>query len=307
VRDFEHALGVARALPFVDAARIGVLGVNFDGMPALLFQMKHMVARAVASVDGWEGKRGNVDAVRGSPFFDPRRMRGGYLLVLQDEPDAPPALAHAHDVAEALRYADRRVLVVRGLRHAHLVADPYAVGRISPAARAAFAGVVAAVVALFDRHLRARAGDPPAIERASLDRRLPALPPVPIAAEVERMVLDGPGPSTLARLQREARARDSTAVLVSEGQLRLLAFRLRARDAPAAVVELWEAGVEAHPTWVAARRELALAHAAVGDTARAIRTLEDARDIVDRDPRVPSEQRTQVRGELAELVARWKR
>ena len=56
VRDFEFLLDHARRYSFADTSRIAAIGVNFDGMAALAFQMKNMAARAVVSLDGWEGR-----------------------------------------------------------------------------------------------------------------------------------------------------------------------------------------------------------------------------------------------------------
>ena len=121
IRDLEYLSDVARRTDFADADRLAVIGVNFDGMPALLYQMKNMRAAAVVSIDGWEGKFGSIATVRASPFFEPRRMRVPYFLVLQDEPVAPPGLALDLSVFDQMKYGSAEHLVIRGLSHAFLV------------------------------------------------------------------------------------------------------------------------------------------------------------------------------------------
>lgn len=307
VRDLEHILALARRLPYADVTRLGVIGVNFDGMPALLFQMKHMAARAVASIDGWEGKRGSIETVRRSPFFDPARMRAAYFLVLQDEPSAPPPLAHDLSVVESMRYAPRRVIVLEGVAHAHLVGDPYAVPSVPDSARDAYQSIIAVVQSLFDVHVRERPADPVQLASVRRDTTIAALPPIPIAAEVERLVGDSAGIGTLARLQRELRARDPETALLTQQQLRLYTFRLRARGDTAAAAALWEVGVDAHPNWVLARRELATARLALGDTVRAAGAIEGAIPLVERDPTIAADERSRILDELRALLARWRR
>src|SRR4030095_11193749 len=45
-RNLEFLFAVARQHPFVDATRLGVVGVNFDGLAALVFEMRNMRANA---------------------------------------------------------------------------------------------------------------------------------------------------------------------------------------------------------------------------------------------------------------------
>src|SRR4029078_12544077 len=113
-----------RQLPFVDTTRLAVLGVNFDGMAALSFQMKNMATRGVVSLDGWEGKENSTATLASGLHYDPRRMRVPYLVVLQDEQTAPPGLRLDRTVFDALRYSDRQWLVLRSMSHAYLIGNP---------------------------------------------------------------------------------------------------------------------------------------------------------------------------------------
>ena len=58
-RNLEFLFAFARQQPYVDATRLGILGVNFDGMAALVFEMRNMQADAIISLDGYEAKAGN--------------------------------------------------------------------------------------------------------------------------------------------------------------------------------------------------------------------------------------------------------
>ena len=52
-------------------SRLAILGVNFDGMPAVIYEMRNVRASAVVSVDGIEAKVATSAAGVRSPFFDP--------------------------------------------------------------------------------------------------------------------------------------------------------------------------------------------------------------------------------------------
>jgi hypothetical protein len=72
-RNLEFLFAFARLEP-LSTTHGSASSVNFDGMAALVFQMRNMTAQAVVSVDGYEAKAGNV-ATQAFPFFDPVRMR----------------------------------------------------------------------------------------------------------------------------------------------------------------------------------------------------------------------------------------
>ena len=85
---------LAERLGLGDVSRLGLIGVNFDGMAALNFEMRNMRADALISLDGYEGKQSGTAMLRASPYFEPLRMRVPYLIFVQDEREPSPALLH---------------------------------------------------------------------------------------------------------------------------------------------------------------------------------------------------------------------
>jgi hypothetical protein len=123
VRNLEFATAFARQQGLGDATRLAVLGVNFDGMPALIYEMRNVMARAVVSIDGIEAKVATSTAGVRSAFFDPARMRVPYLIFVQDDQDVPPGLAHDRTVWNALSHSTRYWFVLKGFNHIHLIGD----------------------------------------------------------------------------------------------------------------------------------------------------------------------------------------
>ena len=119
-RTLEFLYALVHDLPYVDATRHGLIGVNFAGASALLVQSRGMQARAVVTIDGVEGKPHGAGILSASPWFDVVRIRVPYLTVQWDEPTLAPV---DYAVFDRLRYADRRSLVIRGLGHLDLVGN----------------------------------------------------------------------------------------------------------------------------------------------------------------------------------------
>ena len=109
----------ATHLPQADSNRRVLLGVNFDGMAAVASELRSMQARAVVSLDGWEGKQNSADALPALPFYDRRHLRVPYLTLQQAEGDG--GLAPSLAFFDQLTFSTRRFAIVRGLGHAHYV------------------------------------------------------------------------------------------------------------------------------------------------------------------------------------------
>lgn len=312
VRALEYVAGVAHRLPNADTARVGVLGVNFDGMAALVYQMKNMRGRAVVSIDGWEGKRGTGRALRDAVHYDPRRLRVPYFLVLQDEPDPPPHLAHDPGLLAELRYSARHHIVVAGLRHAHLVGNPLAVPAVRDPQRRGYEYVAESVRAFLDGHVRGESGRLALLRAAPdtagglalkrVDRR-PALPPVPLAEEVERLVGEARGVERLARIFREARRADPGVVLFTAGTLNLYAFRFARQGRPTDVLALRALAHEAFPTSAEAAAALGDAYAELDSVPAAAQTYERARQLAAGDGELSEEARTRLAASVTQRLA----
>ena len=281
VRDLEYVLERASRMPNVDTARIAVLGVNFDGMAALAFQMKNMVARAIVSLDGWEGKRNSVATVQAGLHYAPRRVRVPYLLVEQDEQPTPPALTLDRTIFDALRYSDRQWLVLSGMSHAYLVGNPLVHPDVPAEKRQRYELLVRGVHRFLDAALApstkplaslvtAEAGND---GRSALVRdivRVDARPAVPDDAELERLIMVDKAVDKVTAILRTARQDDSTFVLFPQGTMALYAFRFtRMNDLPFAI-RLLELNAEAYPRSWSAADALGNGYRESGDSARAV-------------------------------------
>jgi hypothetical protein len=281
VRDFEFLLDHARRYPFADTSRIAAFGVNFDGMAALAFQMKNMVARAIVSLDGWEGKANGTATVTTGLHYDPRRLRVPYLVVLQDEQTPPPSLRLDRTIFDAMRYSERQWLVLRSMSHAYLVGNPLVYPDVPADKRRAYELLVRGI----HRFLASSLGDttseagsfiaggrgndaPPDAVKDLV--RVNARPAVPDDAELERLIMVDRGVDKVASILRDARRTDSTFTLFSQQTMALYAFRFaRQNDLPFAI-RLLELNAEAFPRSWSAADALGNGYRDAGDTTRAL-------------------------------------
>ena len=293
VRDLEYLLDRATRLPFVDTTRIAVLGLNFDGMAALAFQMKNMAARAIVSIDGWEGKQGSIETMRSSMHYDPRRLRVPYFVVEQDEQQPPPALTLDRTIFEAMRYSDRQWLVLSAMSHAYLVGNPLVYPDVPADKRAAYELLVRGTHRFLDAALRASPrplasfvtteggsdGRPPSVK--DIVRR-DAQPAVPDDTELERLIMVDRAVDKVATILRQARRTDSTFVLFPQGTMALYAFRFsRQNDLPFAL-RLLELNTEAYPRSWSAADGLGNGYRDAGDTTRAVAAYTRAIELLGR-------------------------
>ena len=295
VRDLEYLLDRASRMPNVDTSRIAVLGVNFDGMAALAFQMKNMAARAVVSLDGWEGKQNSVATVRSNMHYDPRRLRVPYLLVLQDEQSPSPALTLDRAVFDALRYSDRQWLVLNAMSHAYLVGNPLVYPDVPNEKRLAYELLVRGVQRFLATALSKTAkplaslvtaesgsdGRSPLVKDIA---RIDARPAVPDDAELERLIMVDRAVDKVASILRDARRTDSTFVLFPQGTMALYAFRFtRQNDLPFAL-RLLALNAEAFPRSWSAADALGNGYRDSGDTTRAVGSYTRALELLGQIP-----------------------
>jgi dienelactone hydrolase len=81
--DFEAALGVLRALPYVDFDRIAAAGHSAGGEAAAELAMRHSNIRAVVGLDASFGMTSGARVFRQLPEYAPRRAVGAALLDLR--------------------------------------------------------------------------------------------------------------------------------------------------------------------------------------------------------------------------------
>ena len=305
VRDLEYLLERASRMPDVDTTRVAVLGANFDGMAALAFQMKNMAARAVVSLDGWEGKRNSVATVQSGLHYDPRRLRVPYLVVEQDELEPPPALTLDRTIFDALRYSDRQWLVLASMSHAYLIGNPLVYPDVPAERRQAYELMARGIHRFLAAALAPSPAPPGAVvtaEGASDGRsplvkeivRVAAKPAVPDDAELERLIMVDKAADKVAAILRDGRRDDSTFALFSQGTMALYAFRFtRMNDLPFAI-RLLELNAEAYQQSWSATDALGNGYRDSGDVPRAIQRYTKAIELLDANETDPS-QRTRIR------------
>jgi hypothetical protein len=304
VRDLEYLLDRAHRLPFVDTTRIAVLGVNFDGMAALAFQMKNMAARAVVSLDGWEGKQNSIGTMKSSMHYDPRRLRVPWLVVEQDEQLPPGPLTLDRTIFDEMRYSHRQWLVLNGMSHAYLIGNPLAYPDVPADKRAAYELLARSTqrflsAALADQS-RALATAVTASTSASVKEivRREASPAVPDAAEFERLIMVDRAADKVSAILREGRRTDSSFVLFPEGTMALYAFRFSRTNDRAFANRLLELNVEAFPRSWGAADALGNGYRDASDTTRAIASYRRALDLLGSSP-----ESTRARQELEQKLA----
>lgn len=303
-RNLETLRALVRELPFADTLSVAVLGINFGGMAALNYQMRNMDAAAVVSLDGWEAKAGGAAILSASPYFDPRRLRVPYLVFSQD---APPDSRFTHDPAflDRIPYAERRMLVVDGMTHAHLVDDLLAVSRGDERRLAGYAFVYSSLRRFLDAHLKGRAAParPPAAPPGPVvfERRRPAAQAVPTPEELERLVMAGDPARVRAVLER-ARAADPAAQVFTPQEMRLYVFRFSRSGRPDVAVALAELVAEAYPGSAAAMSELGDLLWEGGNGARALAAFERALARAESDPTLDEKARAAFREALRRKI-----
>jgi tetratricopeptide (TPR) repeat protein len=297
VRGIEHGVSAALALPGADPSRLVIVGVNFAGLAALEYQMRYMRAAAVVTINGSETIDDRARVLRASPWFDAARIRVPVLNVHMDQPGAPPA---NRGYLEALGYADRLSLVVKGLDHSGLIGNPLVFPTATPARRAGYAYLIRAIHATIARAVGETIDDflarSPEVEGFPADIvmelwRRPALPAIPTRAEFAEILWDRRDIATATRLFRDARSRDSTVRLFTEIDMGVYAFRYQRLGRVDDALAVHRLTLEAYPDSYRARNDIGALLLARGDTAGAVREFELALDLLARTTTVSADEK----------------
>ncbi len=172
--DMEYMAGFAHSLSFADTTRTGLMGVNFEGMTALLYQMKNQHAQAVVSLDGWEGKEGSLGDLTKFVCYNPSAMTVPYFSVMQDENPPPPGLTLTTAILDSLKNAERYYYVLNGMRHSYLVAGLYILPRLSEEKEAAYHFLYQSIGYFFDAFVKSSKDGLAYINRPAVDNGIPS-------------------------------------------------------------------------------------------------------------------------------------
>jgi len=305
-RNMEYLTAFAQRQQLGDGARLGVIGVNFDGMAALNFEMRNMRADAVISLDGYEGKRSGTAMLRASPYFEPLRMRVPYLIVVQDERDPGPPLILDRGVFDGMAYSTRYWFVLDGFNHGRLISDVANIGTLSADQRAGHAFIIRTMRRFLDAYVKRDAAAKAALEKSPADG-LPAsvrntisseaaLPPAPTPEEFERLVMDGPIERAV-RAYEAARAANPRVQIFDEGTINLYAFRYAQRKQLDAVLELRRLAVSAFPESADAAYRLGVSAADAGQPSESREAFARALTLLETSPMTP-ELKEEMRREI---------
>ncbi|HEX6050660.1 MAG TPA: hypothetical protein VFZ21_15380 [Gemmatimonadaceae bacterium] len=291
-RNMEVIHGLARRLPFVDDARLGLLGVNFGGLAALTHQMRNMSADAVVSLDGWELKAGTSSSLLSSPYYEPSRVRVPYLAFSQD--NAPnPGLAFSDTVFGSLEYSTRYAYVVRDMEHMHLLQNLMPFPQLSAERRLGYDFVWRTVRAFFDANVKGDSAAARFMTRSAVENGYPAwlvelerkdrgFAPIPTAEEVERIAMRG-DVAKLAAIYRRARAENPAVVVANVQTLNLFAFRFIRRGDTTGAFAFNELAHEMFPASTHAANNLGNTYRDAGRMDRAIELWRKALTLIDAD------------------------
>lgn len=316
-RNFEYLLAFLHSRPQADLNRSGVLGVNFDGMAALNFQMRNQTASAVVSLDGYEGKNFSSQTARQSPWFDVLKLRVPYLLFLQDKPPSP-SLQFDPAFFASLKYSERSFYQVNNIEHSEYVANPLALPLLSADKRTGVEFVYQTVLHFFNAHVKKDAaslaalkGGPETQALLKTENKQTALPPAPTADEFEQLLgvsfgQDGSGVMRGIDVFRAAKKANPELELFSVQTINMFAFRMLRQNKKEEAIALLKLGVEAYPQSVAALNNLGIRSQELGQKELARECFEQALALLTTDSTLSENERAQTRSNLLQKLAALK-
>ncbi len=131
IRTFEVVREMLDDFEFIDNSKIGLLGINADGMAAMLYQMKNAEADVLINIDGWDGKNNGYNYVSSSPYFDTQSFTIPFMEFHQhEETDREPLLLN-QTIFQALNTEQKFSYVITDFGHADLTGNTIAVPGLS--------------------------------------------------------------------------------------------------------------------------------------------------------------------------------
>ncbi len=302
INNLEFLFAFAHTLSNVDHTKLGAIGVNFDGMSAMLYQCKNGEADAVVSIDGWEGKSGGVATVKESIFFDANQFRSPYFVVEQHDPSMGPPLDLSTDLVESILYADRYWYVYRNMKHGHLIGNLYLIPMMSDEMMRAYKSMFESIGHFLNAYVKKDAREMDMIQSRDetlVEQKLirKSLQPIPSPVEFEDMVMRGEFEHLKDVISRALRD-NPHAILTTPQQLNLFHFRYRQRNQLEDARKVRELGVLLFPTSVEALCRLAEA----SDKNTANELYSKALTLIDSDASLTPEKRASWRNEITKKV-----
>ena len=316
-RSFEYLLAFLREFRSADLNRMGLLGINYDGMAAVNFQMRNLNADAVVSLDGWEGKLSSSANVRQSPYFDVYKLRVPYLLFLHDKPPNP-GLRFDAAFFNALKYSERYAYQVSDVEHFEYIANPLALPMLAAEKRAGVEFVYQTVLHFLNAYVKKEASSIAFLKRSAeangfaktllkLENKQTALKPVPTVEEFEQLLgvglgQDGSGVKRGIEVFRAAKKENPDVELFSVQAINLFAFRMKQQNKKETAIELLKLGVEAYPQSVAAMNNLGNTYQEFGQKESALECFEKAIVLIAADPTIGENEKAPSRNNIQQKI-----
>jgi len=283
VGDLGFVMARAWDAPWVDRARIGVMGFSWGGMTALLFAIPHAGIDAVVCLDGAATMDAYRPVAESFACWVPRELRAALLqIVLADEPRDLGFAAEA-------KYADTYTWRLPGIVHRDFGADQLAKYRLAAedpdAARASgtWGAVAQRVEVFFDayllgdaRSLRVLREEAPPLAGADWAFQS-ALPAPPTAAQFDE-VIEKQGVDAAVELFHALRKVDPGVIVFDEQRLPRFAV-LWGPERSEELLRLLELNLEAYPRSAETHYWLGQVHLTQEDEAAAERELKTVLDI----------------------------
>ncbi len=154
IRTFELIRKMLPDFDFADESRIGLLGMNADGMTAILYQMKNGEADVVVNIDGWDGKNNGGCFVSNSIYFNPESFTIPFLEFHQHEETDREPLQLNKTIFGSLKSLDKSSYVITDFGHAYLTGNTIAVPNLDKSVVEKYQFMFSKILDVFNSNLK---------------------------------------------------------------------------------------------------------------------------------------------------------
>jgi len=155
---------------FAHMCKLGILVINSEGIPALLFQTNHMTPKAVVTIDSWE----SMESIVKSPNFDINKMKTPYYSIISDRKYIRKLDEASNQLFDSLKYSDRIQLSLKGLNHFFYMGNLGYLPNIPHEQGTAWNFTLTSIVKFFDVYVKGSKGALVFIQRTPVDNNLPS-------------------------------------------------------------------------------------------------------------------------------------
>jgi tetratricopeptide (TPR) repeat protein len=316
VNNLEYLLDFAQSLPFADCQKMGLIGVNFEGMSALLFQMKNMQADAIVSIDGYEGKVGTTQSLFQSVYFEANKLRIPYFSVMQDEQSPSDYLRLSQKALDTLQYSARYYYVLSGMNHSYLIANLGILPNLTAEKYQAYTFLYQSIGHFFSAYLKKTPSSLSFIQKTSVENgfsreiakveiKKTALPAVPTTEEFEKLVMSG-DLAKVTKIYTEARKLNPKIQLFDYQTLNLFSFRYNQQKKYDKVLAIWQLAAEAYPNSAQVQEKLGDTYLNLNNPTSAKESYKKALDLLPQNQSINANDRENFKKTLFEKIEKIK-